>query len=66
MAFTEALEVYPIINRISEHFKNHHYLTKDDFEKLVKDAEHLNEVRRSLLEIEGEADLVIIDTTDLP
>lgn len=41
-----------LINRISDHFKDHHYFTKDDFESLLRE-EYLTEVRRNMPEDEG-------------
>ena len=65
-AYTLALETYSIRKRIDEHFKDHHFLTKEDFKALLEDEEYLKEARRSLLELEGDADLVIFDSVDMP
>ena len=65
MSVTEALKVYPVYQKIIAHFADHQILTDEDFERL-QGEEYQKVVRRSLPEIEGEADLVIFDSVDLP
>lgn len=62
---TEALEAYPVARRIDKHFKDHCYMTEEDYEK-IKIEEYQKIIRQESLEDNGGAGLVIVDNTDLP
>jgi hypothetical protein len=49
---TEAVEQYPILQRIYQHFRDHRILTDEDFEKMCK-GETQNQARRDLAEVFG-------------
>ncbi len=53
-----------MLKRIKEHFKFHHYFTKDDLEQFERE-EYQAETRRGILESEGLADIAIIDGKDI-
>ena len=50
---TEALEAYPIFQRIVQHFDDHRFLTREDYKWILKE-ETQNQLKRDLVEIEGE------------
>ncbi len=52
MPIIEAIKAYPVYQKILEHFKDHHYLTRADLEQFEGEA-YQDEVRRNLLEDEG-------------
>ena len=51
------------IKKIDAHFRDHYYLTRDDYE-LMKRKEYRAEVRRGMLEAEGMSEIAIIDGID--
>ena len=57
-------EIERLMNKISDHFKDHHYFTKEDFELLFRE-EYQAEVRRNIPADEG-ASTLNIDIIDLP
>lgn len=60
---TEAVDQYPILQRVFNHFRDHRILTDEDFEKICK-GETQSQVRRDLADVFG-GDLVCFDNTDL-
>ena len=50
---TEAIEVYPLFRRIVQHLEDHRYVTREDYERILKE-ETQNQLRRDLAEIEGD------------
>ena len=52
------------IKQIDNHFKDHYYLTRDDYE-IIQREEYLAEIRRNLPEDEG-APVLDIEFIDLP
>lgn len=51
------------IKKIDDHFKDHYYLTRDDYEQIQRE-EYQAEVRRGMLENEGIDEIAIIDGID--
>jgi len=49
---TEAVEQYPILQRVFKHFRNHRILTDEDFEKICNE-EGENQSRRNLANVFG-------------
>lgn len=52
MPIAEAIKAYPVYQKIIEHFKDHHYLTRADLEQFEREV-YQAEVRRNLPEDEG-------------
>ena len=59
---TEALEAYPIFKKMLEHLEDHYYLTRKDYERILRE-ETQAQMRREQAEYEGGE--LIIDHTDL-
>ncbi len=52
MPIIEAIKAYPVYQKILEHFKDHHYLTRADLEQF-EGEEYQAETRRGIVELEG-------------
>ena len=58
---TEAIEAYPIFRRILQHLEDHHYLSREDYRRILRE-ETQAQMRRELAEFEGgQLDLDHID-----
>ena len=57
---TDAIEAYPLFQRIVQHLEDHRFLTRDDYERILREETH-NQLRRDLAEIEGELEIEHID-----
>jgi hypothetical protein len=60
---TEAIERYPILQRVYQHFQDHRILTDEDFEKICK-GETQSQARRYLVVVFG-GEAEFFDNTDI-
>lgn len=52
MPIDKAIKAYPVYQKIVEHFKDHHYLSRADLEQFLRE-EYQAETRRGIVELEG-------------
>ena len=63
MPIDEKTKAYLMLQKIKEHFKDHHYFTADDLDQFEREI-YCEDIRHGMLE--NEYGMVFFDSNDLP